>query len=204
MRSGPGPEPESDEIRILLVSGSVRRPSHTCTLTEHVERAFWRHGVATTHWDLREQPLPIADPDHHDDPLAHSDARVREFVAAAERSGAIVLSTPIYHNSYSGVLKNALDHLAIQQFHYKPVGLLGHGGNRSLQAVDHMRIVVRGLHGVAIPSQVCTHTGDYRPIGTSGYELESEDVLARIERFAAELVVFAYQLGSARRAAVVS
>jgi azobenzene reductase len=192
-------EPEPDHVRILLVSGSTRVPSYTCTLTTHVERSLQRHGAATTQWNLRECPLTIADPEQHDDPLAHPDMLVRQFAAVAQLSDAVVLASPIYHNSYAGVLKNALDHLTIAQFHYKPVGLLGHGGSRSTQAADHLRIVVRGLLGVAIPTQVCTQRGDYRESTEGTYQLESEDVLHRVERFSNELLLFADQCRAARR-----
>jgi azobenzene reductase len=196
-------ELESERPRVLLVSGSVRDPSHTRTLTAHVERALWSRDAATRHWDFRDFPLPVADPEFHDDPLRHTDERVCAFASLAEGCDAFVLSSPIYHNSYAGVLKNALDHLAIRQFHYKPVGLVSHGGDRSRQAVDHLRIVVRGLHGLAIPTQVCTRDRDYRWLGPDAYALESEDVLHRIEHLTGELIFFALHLRAARRAIAV-
>ncbi|HEX9942099.1 MAG TPA: NADPH-dependent FMN reductase [Thermoanaerobaculia bacterium] len=177
-------------LRILLLSGSTREPSYTSVLTRAVQRALHRQGVETTFWNLRESTLPIADPAFHNDPRNHPDEVVRSLVTVAEASDGFVLASPIYHNSYSGVLKNALDHLTIAQFRYKPVGLASHGGNRSSQAVDHLRIVVRGLLGVAIPAQVCTAAADYH---TSENEpvLGSEEILQRVERFALELLVFA-------------
>jgi azobenzene reductase len=189
----------TNPFQILLIGGSTRNPSYTRTLTEEVERRLAPSGAVTTHWDLRDRPLPIADPDFHADPSRHPDERVRSLVALAGSCDAFVLASPVYHNSYSGVLKNALDHLAIAQFQYKPVGLISHGGNRSTQPVDHLRIVVRGLLGVATPSQVCTAKQDYRDLGTEGYALESPEILVRIERFTRELIAFAYQLRSLRR-----
>jgi len=124
-------------IQVLLISGSTGHLSHTCTLTERVEKALAKHKAATIHWNLRMMPLPIADPVFHLDPAQHTDERVRTFVAHAASCDAFVLSSPVYHNSYSGVLKNALDHLAIAQFYYKPVGLMSHDENGSTQAVDH-------------------------------------------------------------------
>ena len=189
----------TNPIKVLLISGSVRQPSYTRTLTEEAEKALIKHGITTTHWNLGETSLPIADPEFHHDPVNHSDKRVRSLVALADACDAFVLSSPIYHNSYSGVLKNALDHLAISQFYYKPVGLISHGGNRNTQAVDHLRIVVRGLLGVAIPTQVCTSSNDYHEVGTESYELVSENILQRIERLTSELIVFAHQFRLVRQ-----
>lgn len=181
---------ENAPLRVLFFCGSVRQPSHTRALTEAVEKALIERGAFTTHWDLRGSPLPFANPDFHDDPRRHDDDRVRSLVAAADEADAFVLSSPIYHNSYSASLKNVLDHLAIRQFWYKPVGLMSHGGNRSTQAVDQLRIVTRGLLGIAIPTQVCTSDQDYRS-SADGFVLESADIGQRTERFASELVLFA-------------
>ncbi len=185
--------------KVLLISGSTRQPSYTRTLTETVERVLIEHGAETAHWDLRKAPLPIADPEFHRDPAQHPDERVRSLVALATSCDAFVLASPIYHNSYSGLLKNALDHLAIPQFDRKPVGLISHGGNRSTEAVNPLRIVVRGLLGVAIPTQVCTAWQDYREVCIESYEIGSEDILQRINRFTSELMLFACQLHQAPR-----
>lgn len=187
MMSTPAPQ-------ILLISGSIRDPSYTHTLSAAVEQSLRQLAVATIHWDLRRVPLPIADPMFHSDPAQHPDPRVQTLVRLATGSDGFVLASPIYHNSYSGVLKNVLDHLTIAQFRLKPIGLLSHGSNRSTQAVDHLRIVVRGLLGVAIPSQVCTAVDDFKDNGGSGYEIVHAEILARVERFSRELLAFAEQL----------
>lgn len=185
-------------LRILLISGSTRQPSYTMTLADSVERTLSHCRATTMRWDLRDQPLPVADPRYHHDPAQHPDEVVRSLVAFASGADAFVLASPIYHNSFSGVLKNALDHLAIAQFHYKPVGLISHGGHRSTQAVDQLRIVVRGLLGQAITTQICTAQTDFRETG-DGYELVSNEIQQRIERFAIELAVFAFHLAPLRQ-----
>jgi NAD(P)H-dependent FMN reductase len=95
-------------------------------------------------------------------------------------------------------LKNALDHLTIPCFHLKPVGLASHGGNRGTQAVDHLRIVVRGLLGVAIPTQVCTGADDYKDVNGLGYVICSQSIIGRIERFTLELLTFAEHMATVR------
>jgi len=185
-------------LRMLLVSGSVRTPSHTRALIAAVEMALEELDIATTVWDLRAALLPVADPAYHHRVTDNPDPMVQRLVALAEACDAFVLATPIYHNSYSGVLKNALDNLAIDQFAYKPVALLSHGGRGNTQAVDHLRIVVRGLHGVATPTQVCTGDGDYGRRPDGDFELIAEDMIERVRRFSAELMLFARQFRLAR------
>jgi azobenzene reductase len=189
----------TDPFQILLINGSTREPSYTRTLTTKVQEALIERGAQTVLWDLRNSPLPIANPEFHSNPAQHTNPKVRRLVVHASNADAFVLASPIYHNSYSGTLKNALDHLAIAQFYYKPVGLLSHGGDRSTQAVDHLRIVVRGLRGTAISTQVCTGLADYSDNGPDGYQVVSPAIFERIDRLVTELLVFARVLRLVRQ-----
>jgi NAD(P)H-dependent FMN reductase len=158
-------------------------------LTRSVELKLQELGASTYLWDLGARPLPNADPRYHHDPDQHPSPEVRELVDRAHQADGILLSSPVYHNSYSGILKDAIDSLAIPQFQYKAVGLLSHGGDRSTQAVDHLRIVTRGLLGVATPTQVCTRREDFTQSEAS-LVLGNADIIARVERFCVEFMQF--------------
>jgi NAD(P)H-dependent FMN reductase len=188
-----------DPVHVLTICGSVRRPSFTHALTVAVEHALALHGAMIEPWDLAVTPLPVADPAFHHDPTSHTNDLTRRFAHLAQDADAFVLASPIYHNSYSGVLKNALDALAIPQFRYKPVGLLGHGAHGNTQAVDHLRIVVRGMLGIAIPTQICTGEEDFAEPTSKAPELTSSRIAARIERFASELLMLAIVFRGLRR-----
>jgi azobenzene reductase len=184
-------------VRVLLISGSGRPRSHTCALVQLAGRLLSESGTEVRFWDASIECLPVADPQFHADPSRHPDPRVAAFVHIANDADAFVLGSPIYHNSYSGILKNALDHLAIPLVAYKPVGLLGHGGHRSTQAVDHLRVVVRGLWGIATPTHVCTQDEDYEE--TDGtYVVSATDINARLDRFVRELVAMTIALRALR------
>jgi NAD(P)H-dependent FMN reductase len=118
------------------------------------------------------------------------------LVGLADRADAIVLATPVYHNSYSGILKDAIDALSIPQFRYKAIGLASHG-NSTTQAVDQLRIVARGLLGVAIPTQMCTSDNDYVSKDQK-FLLANTAILERLERFTTELILFASALRAIR------
>jgi NAD(P)H-dependent FMN reductase len=79
------------------------------------------------------------------------------------------------------------------------VALASHGG-RSTQALDHLRVSVRGLLGVAIPAQVCTAEADFTAEPGEGglYAVTDGDIQARIARQAEELLLFAKHLGALR------
>jgi len=176
---------------ILLITGSIRAGSETRAAVEALARVLQRREVAFDHWDLRARPLPIADPEYHERADVHPDAAVREIAALARGASAVVLATPVYHNSFSGVLKTCLDHLSIPDFAYKPVGLIAHGDNLSaVQACDQLRIVVRALHGLALPIQLVTTPDDFTS-SDGGPRLAAEAALQRLDRFALDLLLYA-------------
>lgn len=184
-------------MKVLLICGSVRPDSYTLKTLEAIASAVEAKGAEAIFWKLGEQQLPVADPAYHGRSREHPHPLVHELVTLADAASAFVLGSPVYHNSYSGVLKNCLDHLSIQQFACKPVGIVCHGDNlTAVQACDHLRIVVRSLYGIAIPSQVVTSPVDFKRKGEEGLadHLVNPRILKRIELFAAELFSFC-QLG---------
>jgi azobenzene reductase len=185
------------QTRVLLLGGSLNRPSHTGALMRAIADAVEARGARVDLFDLAEHALPLADPAYHRDPASHPAPEVKALVRLTEDADAIVLASPTYHNAYSGLLKNALDLLAVPQFEGKPVGLVGNAGRLPLtHVVDQLRPVVRGLLGVAIPAQVMTCGQDYVRIDDR-YELSSPEIEQRIARFADELLWFAVRLAAA-------
>jgi NAD(P)H-dependent FMN reductase len=176
---------------ILTISGSVRARSGTRAAVEALTEVLGARGAPVEHWDLRTRPLPVADPDYQERAREHPDPAVRELAAAVGGASAVVLATPVYHNSFSGVLKNCLDHLSIADFAYRPVGLLAHGDNLSaVQACDQLRLVVRGLRGLALPVQVVTTPGDLA-VADGVVKVAGDDATGRLERFAVDLLLYA-------------
>lgn len=179
-------------FKIFMLSGSLGKPSHTMGLVADLENRMRDKGCEVVVWDLRKIALPTADPNFHRNPGDHPNELVRELVRLADEADGIVLASPNYHNSYSGVLKNALDLLNFDQFRNKPVGLVCNGGGvRSVQPLDHLRIVVRGVLGLAIPTQIATCDNDYRkhPV-EERYVLTEPAILQRCESFVEQLLLF--------------
>lgn len=178
-------------FKIFIISGSLGNPSHTIGGLNSVKTKLIENNCQVTLWDLQNSPLPFADPKYHKNPIENPDGLVKRFVELASGSDAFVWGSPLYHNSYSGVLKNALDHLSMKEFREKPIGLLSNGGGiRNVQALDHMRIVARGLLGIAIPVQVATSDSDYILNEDTQYVLKNEQILFRIEQFSNQLISY--------------
>src|ERR1700736_5232856 len=156
-------------MNLLLLGGSLHRPSHTSAMLRIMAAELSGRGHEPTCWDLGERPVPAPDPQYHRDPHLNPDPEVHRLVLAADEAQAFVLASPNYHNSFSGLLKDALDNLAVAQFSGKAVGLASNGGGMpATQAVDQLRIVVRGLAGIAIPTQFITTDADWIK-GPDGY-----------------------------------
>ncbi len=191
----------SDTLNVVVLAGSPRKVSYTRSLARYIGQALDQRGARVDLFDLYETPLPPLDPEARGLRPKHPDRTVETLYRLTDGADAYVLATPTYHNSYAGVLKNALDHLAIRDFRYRPVGLASHGG-RSTQAVDHLRQVVRGVIGVSIPCQVCTRESDYSaaPDSAGLFRITESEILTRIDRFAEELLLFAKHLGDLRSA----
>jgi NAD(P)H-dependent FMN reductase len=133
---------------VVAVAGSLREESHTRRALEEalvgVEEADGRGDLL----DLREYDLPVLNPD--DDPSES----VERFTVRIREADAVLLGTPMYHGSYSGVLKNALDHCGFDEFETKTVGLLAvSGGAFPITALEHLRSVCRALNAWVLPHQ---------------------------------------------------
>jgi len=176
----------SPPVRVLVVAGSRRVGSFTRMVCDAAAEALAVAGAAIDRWDVGDPVLPLADPAHHRDPHRHPDPDVVRLVEAVDAADAFVLGSPVYHASYSGALKNLLDHLGLPQFMYKPVSLVGHGGRvRSPAALDPLRVSMRGVLSVVLPTQVVAAMGDYED-----GRVTDPEILTRLDRLAHELVTF--------------
>mgnify|MGYP001055943095 CR=1 FL=1 len=181
--------------KILLISGSGSDNSHSATNAEHLISLFALQGFDCHHWNLFEQPLPFLPGDQHREIEKSSHPIISDFIGLAKTADAYVWCTPNYHNSYSGILKNAIDLLAKRFVQRKPILLVSNGGgNQGAQPCDQLRIVARGLHGVAIPTQVITQSEDFDNTSQKR-SLRCPNLLDRMEKAADELAWFTQALG---------
>ena len=112
-------------MRVLGISGSLRRDSHNGALLRHAGELFEAEGAEFEIYDgLRAIPPYDEDDDVENGPEAA--ARIRAAVAEAD---AVFFTTPEYNSSIPGVLKNAIDWLsrplATNPLRNKPVAVIG-------------------------------------------------------------------------------
>jgi len=139
-------------IRIVGLGGSLRKASTSrSALAEALEGAAAGGAKTELIW-LRDLELPLYSPEHAPPPAA------RELADKVHRCDAMIWSTPTYHGSLSGALKNALDWLILlgdrapPYLTNKPIGLISTaGGVQGLQAVNSMDFITRALRGWSVP-----------------------------------------------------
>jgi len=112
-------------MRVLGISGSLRRDSYSTALLRHAGDLFEAEGAEFEIYDrLRDVPPYDEDCDIEQAPEAVS--RIREAVRGAD---ALFFVTPEYNSSIPGALKNALDWIsrpfATNALRYKPVAVIG-------------------------------------------------------------------------------
>ncbi|MDX6682552.1 MAG: hypothetical protein QOG94_2591 [Solirubrobacteraceae bacterium] len=173
---------------VLCIVGSAAPRSHTGALVGHLAQRLEQRGHTVRIWDLAADPLPLADRQHYWAEAPHTDRAARAFIAAVADADAIVLGSATHHASYSGVLKNALDHLWADAFADRPVSLASNAGGvrGSSTACEHLRSVVKALSGWATPTQVTSCDDDYLETA-AGRRLVNEAVRRRCETIVDEL-----------------
>jgi azobenzene reductase len=153
---------EATPVRILLLSGSLNNPFHTLKLLENLAALLREQGVIAHVWNLNQTPLPILKFAYQGNLQVQDSKAVQLLTQSANQADAFVFGTPVYHNSYSEILKNTLDHLRINQFCYKPVALISHGRERTaVQPCDQLRVVAQSLLATVLPTQVVTSDADF-------------------------------------------
>jgi NAD(P)H-dependent FMN reductase len=174
----------SDEtVHVVAIAGSLREGSYTRPALEHALDAAESSGASTELIDLRELDLPLFDAD--DDEAGDAPELARRVRAA----DAIILGTPMYHGSYSSVLKTALDYCGFDEFENKTVGLLAvAGGGFPVGALDHLRVVCRALNAWVLPHQAVIPNAHRR---FDGRELAEDDLRRRVETLGVRAVQFA-------------
>jgi chromate reductase len=112
-------------MRVLGISGSLRRDSHNSALLRGAGELVEEQGAEFTIFDgLKAVPPYDEDDDVGRGPAAA--ARLREAIAQAD---AVLFATPEYNSSIPGVLKNAVDWasrpIATNVLRNKPVAVIG-------------------------------------------------------------------------------
>ncbi|MFJ9729055.1 CE1759 family FMN reductase [Streptomyces sp. NPDC101209] len=176
-------------MKLVVVSAGLSVPSSTRLLGDRLAAAVARHTPAEVEVvELRDLAVEIA---HHftNGFPGRALAAAQDAVAGAD---ALIVVTPVFSASYSGLFKSFFDVLDKDALVGKPVLIAATGGTaRHSLVLEHaLRPLFAYLRAVVVPTGVYAASEDWGAEGLDG----------RIERAAGELAALAAGLSTPRPA----
>ncbi|MCU0515944.1 MAG: NAD(P)H-dependent oxidoreductase [Oscillatoria sp. Prado101] len=170
-------------VGIVGFAGSLRSGSYSQLALRQAAQRVEALGAQVEILDLREMRLPFCsgDKEYPDFP------DVERLRTAVKQADGLILATPEYHGGVSGVLKNALDLMSFEHLSGKVAGLISVlGGQSNSNALNDLRVIMRGVHAWAIPEQIGIGQA-WQAFGPEGKILD-EKLSQRFDQFAQSLV----------------
>ena len=141
---------EGKPLRIMGLSGSYGKSSKNGMLVELALKKAADLGAEVLFWDLTEEPLPLVGAEG-----CWNDPITKKFQEEASNCDGFLVSSPEYHGTMSGVMKNTFDWLYDKHVGGKAFGLMCTlGGIENSNTLNHMRIMLRWLHAWPVPEQL--------------------------------------------------
>jgi FMN reductase len=117
------------ELRIIGICGSIRQNSFTKKALKLALNGASELGCKVEMLDLNDYQLYFCDGLPKQSLNASKTPNdLAKFKEKLQSAHGILIATPEYHGSFSGVLKNALDLIGTEEFKSKVVGLIGVSG----------------------------------------------------------------------------
>lgn len=141
-------------LKVLLLLGSIRlgRQSHKAAYLLQY-RLNREPGIEAELADLLDYPLPMMEERYgiHPDPAD----LVKTLGEKIARADAIILISPEYAGSYSGVLKNAVDYFG-RQMSGKPIGVVATSAGRlgGINASHQLQNLVLAIMAYPMPRKL--------------------------------------------------
>jgi FMN reductase len=161
---------------VVGLGGSTRHQSRTLEALRVALEGAQGAGAAIMLLDIYQLDLPMFDAEAPN----YEIESVKVLLEVVKSANGLIVASPIYMDSVSGAMKNALDYVSILEL-AEPPGLLGKAvgrisvarGNASPGASLIVEIACRGLKGWVLPDQVDLGGGSF---GEDGHLC---DVVAR-------------------------
>lgn len=136
-------------MKIAIVLGSIRKERQSHRVAYHLEKMLIQRNIETYVIDLLIHPLSIFGQPAQDYSQLEN---IKQIGVRLTESDALIFVTPEYHGSFSGVLKNALDHFWIE-FHKKPIGIAATSTGKfgGLNAATQLQHVILSLGAYPLP-----------------------------------------------------
>lgn len=174
-------------MKVVILLGSVRIGRQSHKVAHYLKKVLAARGFETDLIDLAKEALPILGMQDDDLRLVQT---VRDTSERLHQGDGLLLVTPEYHGSFSGVLKNALDYFWAE-FQRKAIGVIAVSSGKlgGTSAANQLQQVVLNLGGVALPAKLLvpevqiSFDEDAEPL--------NDKIVKRTEKFLDEFLWFA-------------
>lgn len=170
-------------VKVAVVTGSWKPPSRTRTLTDSIARAISsRRSADITIIDLAEVGSKIATLISRDE----ISPEIEQLFSAVENADLLVVGSPIYKASYTGLFKHFFDLFPPTALSGLPVILSATGGSdRHALALDHQfRPLFSFFNAAPVPTTIYATDRDI-----DYTELKNDQLAERIERAIDEALI---------------
>jgi FMN reductase len=147
--------------RLIAIVGSVTPPGRLLNATRWVldSARSSRQDLEIELINLADKKVAFADgrpPEQYNDDTS-------EIVASVRAADGVIIASPVYRGSFTGALKNLLDHLPLESLAGKPVGIVAMGATQHhFLGVDwHLRDVLAWFGALLVPTSVYLASTDF-------------------------------------------
>jgi FMN reductase len=196
----------TDFVPLIVGLGGTTRPGSTSEVALRCAlRAAERAGARTAMLAGPDLQLPMYAPEK-----AERLEGASELVSLLRQSHGVILASPGYHGSISGLVKNALDYVedmrgdAAVYFDGRAVGCVAcaHGWQATGSTLAALRSIVHALRGWPTPVGVAVNSS-LKLFDAEGHCLDA-GIRAQLEVMAQQVVAFAHMHAAASRSSVSS
>ena len=174
-------------IKLLGIAGSMRNNSYSFKALDLALKTSKNNYHAEINlFDLRKNKLPIYEPNLDLDKIPLPEKESLDMANKLVRwADAIILTSPDYHGSMSGVLKNFLDFFW-KEFSGKTFGYICASHEKGLTVMEQMRTAVRQCYGWSMPYGISTSSDDFDSEGN----ITNKKTILRIEMLSRDIVFY--------------
>ena len=174
-------------IKLLGIAGSMRSNSYSFKALDLALKTSKNNYHAEINlFDLRKNKLPIYEPNLDLDKIPLPEKESLDMANKLVRwADAIILTSPDYHGSMSGVLKNFLDFFW-REFSGKTFGYICASHEKGLTVMEQMRTAVRQCYGWSMPYGISTSSDDFDSEGN----ITNKKTILRIEMLSRDIVFY--------------
>jgi azobenzene reductase len=182
-------------MKIAILLGSVRTGRQTHKIAFYVQKKLIERGHEVLMLDLGTEPVPLMD-----ERYGRAGQQASEVNALAEKlkqADAIILVSPEYHGSFTGVLKNALDYYWTE-FMRKPMGVIATGSGRmgGINASTQLQHVILSMGAYPLPYKLLVP--QIQLAFDEQMQPAQEELVKNTERFLDEFLWFTNAIAQAK------